>query len=62
MTRVIWLYLALLAAVAVVLAYADEIDGCTTDHECAAFCPAEDQDCDGGPQPSRYPSIIGVRG
>lgn len=23
---------------------------CTTDTECIAFCPADDEDCDGGPQ------------
>jgi hypothetical protein len=42
--------------------------GCTTDAECSEQCPppADDDDCDGGPEPTmyrvRYPSIIGVRG
>lgn len=58
-------------ACALLIAYAymsDQEPGCTTDAQCAEFCPppADDPDCDGGPQPTmyrvRYPEIIGVRG
>lgn len=58
------------AATSLILHFAPEIDGCSTDHQCAGFCPppADDEDCDGGPQPAPtmyrvlYPAIIGVRG
>jgi hypothetical protein len=71
MNRDLLLVLALAgAAIALVLHFAPEIDGCNTDHQCAGFCPqpADDEECEDGPQPSptmyrvRYPSIVGVRG
>lgn len=63
-----WLFYAALAA-AVALAYvqaASQEPGCTTDAECALYCPAGTMDlppdhpdyCDGGPDPV---DIIGVR-
>jgi hypothetical protein len=26
------------------------VEGCTTDTECLALCPADDEECDGGPE------------
>ena len=64
MNRVIWITLALAAAVAWAYSAANPDFGCITDEECALHCPppSDDEECDGGPQPARYPSIIGVRG
>lgn len=46
------LTLAFLAGLFLGLAWQnlDALVGCTTDAECALKCPADDLDCDGGPQ------------
>lgn len=51
-TIVKWVFLAIVLTAWSVAVY-QPAQGCITDEECMAHCPppADDPDCDGGPQP-----------
>jgi len=54
MNRILDWVAAALVMGALACAGASPIPQCATDDECAALCPADDAECDGGPYPAAY--------